>query len=142
MVNPINSQSPLLSKPMGKKKSSKEKEVDQRVKKVAKKSNASLQQKSGRSIKASQKMDSERAAAERTVNAARQRAFEAKEAAVKAQKAALLAQRAHMAQQSAAARRARAEEKAKRVAGKAAKKAHELRRVMKVIPIVGNKDIN
>jgi hypothetical protein len=132
MVNPVRNQTLRFSKPPSKKKPTKE--IDLRVKKVLKKSKPSIPEKSGSSIKSSQKIVAEKAylAAEKASYAARQMVFETQKAALKAQKAAFLAQRAHMAQQAAAAKRARAAEKAKKVAQKAAKKAAALRRVVKI----------
>jgi hypothetical protein len=132
MVNPVRNRTAYFPKPPTKKKPPKE--VDLRIKKVVKKSKPSISEKERSSIKASQKIATEKAysAAEKASYAARQRKFETQKAAVKAQKTAFLAQRAHMAQQAAAAKRALAAEKAKKAAQRAAKKIAALRRVTKI----------
>ncbi len=131
MVNPIKNDT-LGALPLRKKKKA-VKEIDQRVKKVAKKSEPPPFQKTGKAVKATQNPSQKSyLAAEKAASAARFIALETKKAALLAQKKAYLAERAHLAQQAAAMRRARAAEKARKAAEKAAKKASTLRRTVKI----------
>jgi hypothetical protein len=132
MVNPIKNQAVRIPKQPTKKKPIKA--IDRNINKVASQTKSYNPEKTGATIKASQKIAGEKAAAsaQKAAYTARLAAFEVQKAAVQAQKAAFLAQRAHMAQQAAAARRARAAEKARKAAQRATKKPNTARRIKKI----------
>lgn len=122
MVNPIHKQIPNYRSPSLKKKA--EKEIDQRVKRAAKKSDMKIQTANPPSLKSSSKLSdkSARLAAEKASQIARGRAIETQKAAQRAAKKAALARRMHTAQQIAAVKRGRAEEKSRKEGTKKGKK--------------------